>query len=75
MELDLVLNWIVLKMTKMRGFRNPKVQCQDQTKGSIKMKKKGVRIVTEGSFQNQELENTSLNQCCQVLDLKKNIYF
>jgi hypothetical protein len=33
------------------------------------------KIVTEGSFQNQELENTSLNQCCQVLDLKKNIYF
>jgi hypothetical protein len=37
--------------------------------------KKGVWIVTKGSFWNQELENTSLNQCCQVLDFKKNICF
>jgi hypothetical protein len=37
--------------------------------------RKGVRIVTEGCFRNQELENTSLNWCCQVLGFKKNIFF
>jgi hypothetical protein len=37
--------------------------------------KKGVKIVTKGFFWNRELENTSLNQCCQVLDFKKNIFF
>jgi hypothetical protein len=65
MELDLVLNQIdskcFLKMIKTKGFKNPKIQSQDQTRVCIKKKKKKLEL-DHNSFWNQELANTGPNK-------------
>jgi hypothetical protein len=51
-ELDLVLNQIgskcFLKMIKTKGFKNPKIRSQDQTRVSIKKNKK--KLESEHKF-------------------------
>jgi hypothetical protein len=50
---------IFVKIIKTNSFRNPENQSHDQARG-FKKKTTKVRTSTEGSFRNQELENTDV---------------